>query len=287
MMFQASFVTLPVNRLGRDLIVGDLHGQKDLLDHALRIVNFDKEADRLIALGDLVDRGPDSEALLKLIETAPWFISVRGNHEAMLQGSRSDSSVEHMWWDSGNEWSRSHTPEQLDALAQIVDGMPLLIELSLADGRRIGLVHAEIPPNRTWADMRQMGKNLDSVSMFASNDEANLLWGRTRIGCLTHVMSRRVPKKMPRSPQQIQEALRPVPGIDLIIAGHTVLAEKEPVAVGNLLFIETGAFMKKGRLTVVDPMAGHYWQVGRLNGKPYALRHAAEQIPEPVVVCCE
>ncbi|MGL9724118.1 metallophosphoesterase [Sodalis sp. (in: enterobacteria)] len=33
-------------------------------------------------LGDLIDRGPQSEACLPLLEN-PWFRSVRGNHEQM------------------------------------------------------------------------------------------------------------------------------------------------------------------------------------------------------------
>lgn len=52
------FATLDVNRRGRDFIVGDLHGQKALLERALPLVNFDPAADRLIALSDLIDRGP-------------------------------------------------------------------------------------------------------------------------------------------------------------------------------------------------------------------------------------
>ena len=47
----------PLNDLGRDFIIGDLHGHWSVLERLLEEVSFDKAKDRLFSVGDLVDRG--------------------------------------------------------------------------------------------------------------------------------------------------------------------------------------------------------------------------------------
>lgn len=49
---------LPRNERGRDFVIGDLHGCFDELMLLMQHVRFDMTVDRLIAVGDLVDRGP-------------------------------------------------------------------------------------------------------------------------------------------------------------------------------------------------------------------------------------
>ena len=79
----ARCLRVPRNTLGRDLVVGDLHGHRHLLEAELERVAFDTRRDRLFCVGDLVDRGPDSLATARLVEE-PWFHAVLGNHELML-----------------------------------------------------------------------------------------------------------------------------------------------------------------------------------------------------------
>ena len=72
----------PKNDAGRDFVVGDLHGCFARLQEDLGKLNFDPEKDRLFSVGDLVDRGPDSEQALGWLDK-PRFHAVRGNHEQM------------------------------------------------------------------------------------------------------------------------------------------------------------------------------------------------------------
>lgn len=76
-------ITLPPNTQGRDFVVGDLHGHRALLEEELDRCGFDPRRDRVLSVGDLVNRGPASLATLALIEE-PWFHAVLGNHELML-----------------------------------------------------------------------------------------------------------------------------------------------------------------------------------------------------------
>jgi serine/threonine protein phosphatase 1 len=56
------------NTQGRDFAVGDIHGCFSKLDAALCQVRFSPVHDRLFAVGDLVDRGPESAQVLEWLD---------------------------------------------------------------------------------------------------------------------------------------------------------------------------------------------------------------------------
>ena len=58
----------PRNDSGRDFVVGDLHGCFAQLRAELEARHFDPQRDRLFAVGDLVDRGPQSDRVLETVE---------------------------------------------------------------------------------------------------------------------------------------------------------------------------------------------------------------------------
>src|SRR5687767_15702133 len=77
----------------RAYAVGDVHGRFDLLDQLLALI--EEEVERrparrhlLIMLGDLIDRGPDSNGVVERMRTyqhdliKPYFLA--GNHEEVL-----------------------------------------------------------------------------------------------------------------------------------------------------------------------------------------------------------
>jgi predicted phosphodiesterase len=64
----------------RTIIVGDIHGCVDEFDELIKKLNYDKESDRLILLGDLIDRGPDSVGMVKRAREMN-LECVMGNHE--------------------------------------------------------------------------------------------------------------------------------------------------------------------------------------------------------------
>lgn len=70
--------------------------------------NFDPLKDRVFAVGDLCDRGSDSQHCIELLER-PWFFSVRGNHEAMMLAWYHAQGIERLaaqqrWCQEGGEW---------------------------------------------------------------------------------------------------------------------------------------------------------------------------------------
>lgn len=72
-------------------IIGDLHGRLDLLEQMLAQIGRQADAGRarIVFVGDLIDRGPDSAGVLRLVrelteERPEHVICLMGNHERML-----------------------------------------------------------------------------------------------------------------------------------------------------------------------------------------------------------
>jgi serine/threonine protein phosphatase 1 len=88
----------------RLLAIGDIHGCLGPLDNLLQWVAPTSE-DTLVALGDYVDRGPDSRGVLdRLIELRSrlHLVCLRGNHEQlMVEAYRGGRGAKKMWLSVG------------------------------------------------------------------------------------------------------------------------------------------------------------------------------------------
>lgn len=62
------------------VIVGDIHACYNELEELLDKISPSSE-DQIIALGDIVDRGPDNRKILDLFTKNPQFMTIKGNHE--------------------------------------------------------------------------------------------------------------------------------------------------------------------------------------------------------------
>src|SRR5688500_611589 len=69
-------------------VIGDVHGRIDQLKQLERDVPWDLDKDKIVFLGDLIDRGDGIpqvvDEVLRLQERNPNVLSLRGNHEQML-----------------------------------------------------------------------------------------------------------------------------------------------------------------------------------------------------------
>lgn len=73
----------------RTLVVGDVHGQAEQFDRLLEKIAFSPTQDKLILLGDLIDRGSDSYGVLQRVmrlkqEMGENMVILRGSHEMLL-----------------------------------------------------------------------------------------------------------------------------------------------------------------------------------------------------------
>ena len=96
----------------RTLVIGDVHGKLRLLERLLTEVEYRPGEDRLVLIGDLVDRGEDSRgvvdrAIALKAEAPDKVVILRGNHEDMMLSSLArDGSVEYgpdseLWYFNG------------------------------------------------------------------------------------------------------------------------------------------------------------------------------------------
>ncbi|TDU28504.1 serine/threonine protein phosphatase 1 [Panacagrimonas perspica] len=268
-----TFLRVGPNPTGRDFVVGDVHGQISMLDRLLRAVGFDPHLDRLFSLGDLIDRGPGSEELVRRFHDEPSHFCIRGNHEELLLASRFNPAYRRVWERNGGDWADELTDERLEELATIIRAMPLVIELDLGDGRQVGLVHAEVPPGVDWDAVRRVRPGpSDQVDDQDSNLESSLLWGRRRINALMQMAQNPEADDLDEADRaRTIRAVTPVQGVDLVLVGHTIIPARRPARSGNVLFLDTGAYKVDGRLTLADPRADRYWQCdreGRMRTEP-------------------
>lgn len=73
------------------IAIGDIHGRADLLQQLMENPEvfelFYKGTHKLVFMGDMVDRGPDSYVVVNKIKDmceAGWAIALRGNHEDLM-----------------------------------------------------------------------------------------------------------------------------------------------------------------------------------------------------------
>ncbi len=217
----------PRNTRGRDFVVGDIHGHFSRLDAAMRQIDFDPAVDRIFSVGDMVDRGPESERVLEYI-SQPWFHAVRGNHEDMAIRYPEGSMDMETYVRNGGAWMvgspRSFQIEVSDALSTLP--VAITVETDVGD---IGIVHADCPAAR-WRDFtgRLTHPSLTSRDRTLLTQQA--LWSRERIesgDCTT------------------------VQDVAAIVVGHTPLGQISRLA--NVYYIDTGAcFKHMNKLTLVQ-----------------------------------
>ena len=131
-------------------IIGDVHGELEALESLLRRLGGDPHAGRLarpaVFVGDLVDRGPDSPGVVRLVRRlveAGQAWCVVGNHELnLLQGQRKegngwfhgDPTDGYLWRDeAGNGHHLTFESALVDAdeaeeLRRWLDTLPVVLE---------------------------------------------------------------------------------------------------------------------------------------------------------------
>lgn len=124
--------------MNRTLVIGDIHGCYDELLDLVEKARLG-ECDRLVAVGDLITKGPGSRQVLELFASDTRFSSVAGNQDLAILRRWRGEEVE-------------LTPQQKSALSELDEGheryalylesLPFVIDL----GEHL-VVHAGLRPN--------------------------------------------------------------------------------------------------------------------------------------------
>ncbi|XFA73898.1 metallophosphoesterase [Thermosynechococcaceae cyanobacterium Okahandja] len=218
----------------RQIFIGDVHGHYEGLCRLLELV-APRAGDRLYFLGDLVDRGPNSAAVVELLRQE-GYATVRGNHEDMMlltfEQKQLNPSRLFVWSNSGGDDTLA-SYRSTDLLWEHIDWLervPLYYDLG-----EVFVVHA----------------GLDPMLPLAAQTNRECCWIRDLF--LTHP-----------SPYFTDKT---------IVIGHTITFTFRSVAPGCIvrgngwLDIDTGAYHRRsGWLTALDWSRQWVWQVNVLYG---------------------
>ena len=107
--------------------IGDVHGYADTLLELLDSLKLSSR-DRVVLLGDLVDRGPRSCEVIQIARENPQIFSVLGNHEEMMLNSFDVDNIETMtaqqtnwFYVGGRATNQSYIDEFTNSQGQIDD----------------------------------------------------------------------------------------------------------------------------------------------------------------------
>lgn len=212
MNFEPLLLSLGKNTKGQDFIVGDIHGCYEALIDQLGSLGFNKEIDRLICTGDLINRGPSSSDVIDLL-SEPWFFSTLGNHEYLfLKGIRDKSSYHRMLFlKHGGEWIARTKSKDWDRWFNLVGKLPLAIDLINKHDKKIGAIHADFISN-DWNKLQRL----------SPKEHMSCIWSRERLK---------------------NKTAERVKNIDWVIHGHSIVAKE--TRINNHIFIDSGAYKGK------------------------------------------
>lgn len=213
------------NHKGRSFFSTDIHGHFHLLHEKLREVSFDSTKDLLFLAGDMTDRHLDSKYILDYLNE-PWIHSIRGNHEEMVVSYIESISPDYpdgerqpfeMLYFNGGAWFFDLTVAQQMRIYETFKSLPLAIELESRSGKKVGIVHAEVP----YGDWEQF-KNITKAEL-KWNGEAVAQWARTKYD------------------RQNQDFVK---NIDLVLVGHTPTESGNVEVLGNVWYCDAGSFFR-------------------------------------------
>ena len=250
--------TLEANTIGRDFVIGDLHGSYSVFENLLKGINFNPTKDRIISVGDMVDRGPDSLKCLELIRE-PWFHTVLANHEQMMSDKFSDGWSGAYWFQNGGFWGAEayncfkamKNPEShmiptdaamhLIDLIPLVDELPFLITVNTKSGKKFHVLHAELPSGvGKITDMElSVPEEVLLLATTQRGDGDAFVWSRNLFYNFYNTdLSNR--DKVIRTVSYVGATKIFNDELSHVISGHTIL--QKPMTIVGQTNIDTGAY---------------------------------------------
>jgi serine/threonine protein phosphatase 1 len=213
------------------LAIGDIHGCLRAFEALLKAVRPQPE-DLLVTLGDYVDRGYESAAVLdRLIELSGMcrHVALKGNHDIMMMQARADAECFREWIRCGGD----QTLASYDADLQF------------------GLFQDAVPP-RHWRYLEETCvpyHEIDTHFFVHANVYADL------------PLSEQPDYQLYWEPIDLTESRRHDSG-KTMICGHTAQRSGVPLVLEHAVCIDTWVY-GAGWLTCLDVTNGKYWQANQ------------------------
>lgn len=224
-MTRGSFLRAVRDDAMRTLAIGDIHGCFTALKTLAEFVPFGAD-DQLITLGDYVDRGPDTCAVVDWL--IMWskqrsLIALRGNHELMMLAARSSEEAYRNWIACGGNAalrSYSHLGDE-GRLIDVPDSHWDFLEnqtTAYYESETHFFVHANAYPDCPLDEQPDLMLYWESVQWPSKHQSGKVM-----------------------------------------VCGHTPQRGGVPTNWGHAVCIDTGA-CRQGWLTCLEPETGRYWQ---------------------------
>lgn len=209
----------------RLLALGDIHGCYTALT-ALEAAVAPAGDDLMVAVGDYIDRGPNSATVLDWAidrHAAGRLVALRGNHERMMLDARHDFRALHAWLLYGGKAAL--------ASYSVDDAEPTLADV----------------PERHW--------------QFLEHDCVNWFETDTHFFVHANVLPNIPLDEQPEAVLLWQRFfdVQPHEGGKTMICGHTPQESRRPNNLGYAVCIDTWVY-NSGWLTCLDVSSGDYWQ---------------------------
>lgn len=133
----------------RTIAIGDVHGCADEFEELLNALELQPE-DRVVQLGDLVNRGPDSHGVLELVREYK-VEAILGNHELRLLRARGNGSKKQL---------KSYDHSTVKALTkEDWNFLGALPKFQYGPTEEIVMVHGGFLPDQPW-----LAQDIDTIT---------------------------------------------------------------------------------------------------------------------------
>jgi hypothetical protein len=267
-------------------VVGDIHGQIDALDDLLRRLNYAPDGEhpdgrRLVFVGDLVDRGPDSVAV---VERVMQMVRegraqcVLGNHELnILRESKKDDNN----WFFGEpqrpiNGQRIASADERAAIQAFLNGLPVALErddLRVVHAcwhrESIDRLHGEEPAEATLASQYDRFRDRVDARLEAQGLLSELAREQEEVGDRLAYESNDPHAHWPEAKllpahARVHEARQLGNPVAVLTSGEERAAAKTYPAGGKWRFVDRAPWWEDYR----DEQAvivGHYWRLWDMN----------------------
>ncbi len=219
--------------MARHFAIGDIHG----CSHALKVL-LDYAApgsdDVVVTLGDYVDRGPDTRAVLEFVinlGSQNTLVTLRGNHEIMMLDAREKESWLRPWLQYGGEAT----------LASYSPGKGKAGSFSDIPASHIDFLENELQPYYECDSHFFVHANAKAAVALEEQSDASLYW------------------------QRFGDSARHCSG-KIMVCGHSAQRSGLPLDHGHSICIDTWAH-GGGWLSCLEVESGTVWQANEAGEK--------------------
>ena len=164
-------------------VIGDIHGSLRQLEKLLDLIDrMEARPDRVVFVGDYIDRGDDSAGVLRLLhdlDSRKEYTCLMGNHEQMLLDFLSNPSKHGSFWlsNGGLQTLASFGIAPIPLQSPEEDWVKLAEALSSAIGSKMELWLRSLPQYWQCGNVGVVHAAADPALPLEDQSRSHLLWG--------------------------------------------------------------------------------------------------------------